>query len=296
MPEGTLLQADPGAPFEHGDEPVAAPPAAKSDLDKRFDALERTNQDLAEQLRQSREDTRFWAERNRDGGPRAAEPDDEPAPIIEDDDLDEKPEQFLDDVSKDGSQALKKRGFVTQADLDRAVRDAETRTEARVSARLNESGFDAKLASEFPELVAESNRIKAAGPGARSTDPLFRRGGQIFQEMGELDENLKTSKSALLVAFRQARAELKAEQGGKSRANDDGNANDEPRVPTRQSIERRERIERQMQAPSRNDDRNDERPTVSSEAREVMGRLGVTEEQFVKNRDRAAKEASRGKR
>lgn len=286
MPDGTLLTTDPSVEFEHRDEPTEPAAPLKTETDRRFEALEKTIKDQAAELKAARDDARFWAGRN--SAPSAtADPDDE-VQHEEDDtsDISEKPEQFLDDVSKDGLNALKKRGFVTQADVDRQIREAEQRTEARVTARLNDSGFDAKLAVEFPELVEDSKLVKA---GKAPTSELYKRTGEIYRASIEEDPQLKGSKSALLIAARQAKAEIKAEKSAKGRESDPIDAHQ----PRPGATARRERIERLASVPSKNEDRDDEEPGISSEAREVMSKLGVTEAQFVKNRDRGV---SNGKR
>lgn len=269
---------DAGAPYEHGTEPAQGTPTTpqKSDADKRLDALEADLKSERALRKEAEDNAKYWAEHGRQA-PVVEEPEADDEPI--EDDPAGNDEALLDDIAKQGRDALKKRGFVTAAEVKRLVREAEQRAMGAVEQRDAEGAFERQLASEFPELVEDSRRQMK---GEQPKTELWARTREIYREAVALDPALKTSKSALIIAARQAKAELgKAKPAAKGAAA--GEDDDAEPTPSR-GARRRARIQTQAPEPRRaaagaGDD--DDGPVVTDEARQVMKHLGVKEAEYV---------------
>lgn len=211
----TPVAADPGAVFD--DEVPAVDPAPKagpSDAE-RIAALQRDLASTKSNLDETRRSEQFWAERAR--GAAVATPD---VPQDPDDDTDpiqpgispfaeEKSDRFLDDLSVEGSEALRKRGFVSKdevaaivADAVKGVRDEVKGTLAQQS---HNNAIDAELA-KFPELLADSRALKA-NPAAKVSRMYELTQGHYRQMLAD-DPRLKNSPGAMLSAARMAKKEL----------------------------------------------------------------------------------------
>jgi hypothetical protein len=75
-----------------------------------------------------------------------------------------------------------------------------------VASDLADAEFAKQLELEFPELVADSDRVSH---GLKPESEIFNCAGQIYRAAVASDPTLTASKGALLMAARQARAELK---------------------------------------------------------------------------------------
>ena len=283
---GDTTLVDPGAPHEVGED--AEEPAApkETDAEKELKELRERVTRSERRAEQAEEDARYWAGRNRQ--PAAAEPEPErraapePAAILE-----EKPEVLLDDLNKEGLQALRKRGFIDQATFQEAIDNLSEDIDNRIQAARSDAEFGGRIAAEFPEIAADSQRVSK---GERPQTELFQRAGAIYRAAVAEDPALKGSKGLLLIAARQAKAELAKEgKGGKGAAGDDdeqprGGGRREPAEP-RQSA-RRDRIDRQR--PDRGVDDSEVRggkEHFSDQQLSVMKNLGVKPENFEKHRE-----------
>lgn len=271
---------DAGAPYEHGTEPAQGAPTTpqKSDIEKRLDALDAELKSERALRKEAEDNAKYWAEHGRSAAVIEPEPESEDEPI--EDDPAGNDEALLDDIAKQGRDALKKRGFVTAAEVKRLVREAEQRAMGAVEQRDAEGAFERQLASEFPELVEDSRR---QSKGEQPKTELWARTREIYREAVALDPALKSSKSALIIAARQAKAELsKAKPAGKGAAAAEEEEEAEP-TPSR-GARRRARIQSQAPEPRRASGAGDDEdgPVVTEEARQVMKHLGVKEEEYVK--------------
>lgn len=254
---------DPGAPFVHGnDAPVVTKPAEKAKEEsaesKRITALEK-------ELKETRDSEKYWADRARAGNaPRHEEPesDDEPEPeepsrVAR---RQEKPEELLDDVSKEGLEALKKRGLITKEELDAAIAKAGRDAEARIANAQANANIDARIERDYADLKNPDS-------------DLFKRAGQHFRDMVADDPSLKRSPATLVAAAKLAKKELEAEK----KVADDKKRN-EDRGPSR-----RERIDSQSsdRAPSGRSEADDdpvrELSPLQSQIVKHLGQYGATE-------------------
>lgn len=280
MSSPALPIVDAGAPFEHGEQPAQGEQATpKSDLEKRFESLEADLKSERALRKEAEETAKYWAGQGRQAPivEEVSESDEDPIPddpILEDDE-----KVLLDDIAKEGYAALKKRGFVREADVRKLVREAEHRAMQGIEARDRESGFERQLASEFPELVEDSKRLSR---GEAPKTEIWKRAAEIYREAVALDPGLKSTKSALLIAARQAKAEIggKAKPAKGETVRDD---DDEDITPSR-GAQRRARIQSQAPEPRHTGgDDDDGAPVISAQAREVLKHLKVSEQDFVKN-------------
>lgn len=289
---GDTTLVDPGAPHEVGDrEEEPAPAAAETPEQKELKALREENQRLSRRAEESEEDARYWAGKSKQPAA-AAEPEPErraapePAAI-----LDEKPEVLLDDLNREGLQALRKRGFIDQATFQTAIDNLSEDIDNRIQAARSDAEFGGRIAAEFPEIAEDSKRVSQ---GERPQTELFKRAGAIYRAAVAEDPALKGSKGLLLIAARQAKAELSKEgKGGRgaAAADDDeqprggrGSSRQDPAEP-RQSA-RRDRIDRQR--PDRGVDDEEGRggkEHFSDQQLAVMKNLGVKPDAFNKHRD-----------
>ena len=88
----------------------------------------------------------------------------------------------------------------------RPIPTATATSQARASADRADAEFVTQLQREFPELAADSDRVSR---GLKPESELFNCTGEIYRSSVALDPALKDSKGALLMAARQAKAELK---------------------------------------------------------------------------------------
>lgn len=286
---GGVMTVNPGDPVEHDydePEPEEVKLPGKSDADKRIEALEADLADQKRKTREAEEDSRHWATTARRNGnaPRPAEVEQEEA---EPESAEEKPEKLLDDVSTQGAAALKKRGFVTKADVKDAVKQVLSEVDGKINATVAASKIDQQMGQEFPELVEDSKKIAAAKDSGRRPDvtPLFTRASEIYRAAVALDPTLEGSTGALLISARQAKAELASEAKTKTKG------------ATVESItrpqERRSRIEQQRPARAIADEGGDDGPTYTPQQQEVMKRLHVSEKDYGRQREKISQSTRR---
>lgn len=266
---------DPGAPFVHG-EPVkpAAKPNDKSDLEKRFDALEAETKGLRTRLTEAEGDARYWSQRARgEAAPREErETDDEPP--AEDPTQEMTPEQFLDVLSKEGIKGLKRFGFMTKADVDAEVKRISKEADQKISRAQQASTIDQKIGREFPDLIADNDRVQR---GEKPQTEMYKRTGKILQELVADDPSLKNSTGALMAAARMAKQQLDAEKKA-------GESSREDRDDRQQ--QRRERIENQRgeRDRPRDDEREPVLPALAGQVISNLERFGAKVEDYTKGR------------
>lgn len=170
-------------------------------------------------------------------------------------------EQLLDDVSKDGLKALRKRGFVTMKEVQALV--AESIERAQGDGR-TEGQFQDAMQREFPEMAEDLARVEA---GKKPENEIFILAADIYNEARKLDPALTGSKSALLMATRQAAAQLALQ--GKRKVDTEAD---------RQAT-RRGRIE--AQTPSRGTKSDDDEPTaLTAKQKQMAADMGISEKKF----------------
>ncbi len=176
-------------------------------------------------------------------------------------------EQLLDDLSKDGLKALQKRGFVKLADVQKLIDETVERTTGEGRA---EGQFQSIMADEFPEMAADLALFEA---GKAPKTELFVMAAEIYRDAIALDPELKGSKSALIMAARQAAATLEAQ--GKRKADDR----------TERQANRRQRIEAQRPDRSQTAD-DDGAPELNAKQKQMAKDLGISEDKFLKQQQR----------
>lgn len=267
---GLAPVADPGAVFD--DELDAPPPAeakpGPTETEHRLSALERELATTKANLEETRRSEQFWA-----GRARAATTPEFPDPPDDDDDVPELPgvspfadetaDRFLDDVSTQGTEALRKRGFVSRDEVAAIVSDAVKGVRDEVKGTLEQQSrhmaIDAEL-GKFPELLADSRALKA-NPAAQVSRMYELTQGHYRQMLAD-DPKMKSSPAALLSAARMAKKELDLE------------AKHNPQQQQQQTQTRRDRVAAQMgerDAGAGGDEVGDEE--LSPTAREVVGNL-----------------------
>ncbi len=276
------IAVDPGSPYEHDlEQPPAKPIPVKSDADKEVDRLKQENADLKRRREEAEEDARYWSRR---GQPQPKETDEEPAAPAPREVIKEKPEKLLDDLTSEGLEALRKRGFITADQLENVLAENDKRTESKIAAARADAEFGARLGTEFPEIAEDSARISR---GEKPKSEIFARASEIYRESIGLDPELKGSKSALILACRQAKAELtlKAQDNRNAvrNAEEERPRGDRP-SPRERAERRRERIDSQRPDRASSPDESAGDPSFSSQQTEVMKRLGVKPEEFTKHR------------
>lgn len=271
--------------------PARGSPARGQD-DDRFAALQRENDELrssnrslvdivgrttparpaAEASRETAED-----EDGIDWGEDDPESDDEP----EADD----PATLVDDLSKLGTAALAKRGFVKLADVRKLVREESRKAAVTASRQVvgrarQQATTESTIMQEFPDLAdPNSDLFKATIPHVNAAARF----------------NPKAAKDpvTLYLAAKAAKAELAAKAGTRRpAANDDDEDDDrEPvRRTTRTTREDGDREERDIRIASQQGDRGRQRSRIendreedvvmSSDARAVAKMMGLTDAEY----------------
>lgn len=288
------LHVDPGAERELDDED---PEPAGAPVKKSADALraEQLEKDLAAERKARKDaddDARYWADRARRTGqpaPARTEPEPErrrPAAEV----VTEKPEDLVDDLTKRGLAALKDRGFISKEELQEALDAQAQTTDERISEARTEAEFTGRLHTEFPEMMEDSARVSK---GLAPKSELFQVAREIYRDYVDMDPSLKDSRGLLLIAARQAKAQIEAKAGKPAKGARVAAGDDEDLPPSqrRQRTEgsdardRRTRIQRQTPDRGADDDetgRGDEH--MSPEQLEIAKRLKVSPEQFRKEK------------
>jgi hypothetical protein len=284
-------------PFEGDENPAVAAPAKAAEVDKggkpkdesagfrtRIEQLERENQEI-------KTSERYWAGRAQ-GAPAQDGKGRKPAvqdPEVELGDLAEEetpegeaptPEAFLDALTAKGIEPiieeLRRRGLlVSKQDVVKLSAEGTRRIVAHERGKMT---IDARLAQDFPELKDD-------------TSPLFVETAKIFRANVELDPNLRKSPVALLMAARQAKAELAAKVPPKKAAGDYREVDDDEAAESTDARRRRINAQRgdmgrDTGAPFEGDEDN-----LGPEARDVMTLMGVDEKAY-----RARRVKARGSR
>lgn len=288
---GTATLA-PGDPFEHDHEEaeVEDKPVVESDSDKRIKALEAEVASERRKREESEADARHWSQQARRPAERAQ-------PIVEAEDLaepevTEKADAFLDAVSSKGMAALKERGVITKTDLREAVKEVLSEVDEKITGTVQATRLDAQMNEEFPELMREAEAVDSASKkgGRVETSEHYQRSAAIVAQMIATDKKLAESPAIMLIAARQAKAELKAEGKAKPAEKEDKGGE----VETRQ-VSRRSRIEAQRPAREvRDDETGGGRGELNATQREVASRLHVTEADFKKQQGKIQEGRRRG--
>ncbi len=273
---------DPGAPHEvDPDEPEEKKPPAKSAEAVELETLRAETAALKKRADEAEEDSRYWSRRAQERRAESGRQQTEEEPRRRTaEPITEKPEKLIDELSTDGIAALKKRGIVTQEDLDAALTKARQDGQRDTEAVRSDAEFSMKLEREFPEILADSKLVSA---GERPKTELFKRTREIYQEAVAEDPSLEASKGAMLMAARQAKRELDATGKGKGKGKEEVEPTND-REDRQQR--RRERIDAQTPTRSRDDEESRGTPDFTREQLEVMKHLNVKPEAFAKHRDR----------
>lgn len=305
-------RVDMGAPQEVGvdheppdDEPGRT--VKKTATEVQLEELQAENARNKRRADDAEEDSRYWAARGRRA---AADADETPQPrtpaapaavaVVE-----MTPEELVEGLNKEGLQALRKAGFISQAEFDAKLDDLRTELTGYVQGQRSDAEFNGRIATEFPTIARESAKV-AKDPRYKSDDPLFLRTGEIYREMIADDAKLEKSPGTIMAAARAATRELQAEgkgpaRGGRRDEVEQGANRGPGPVGARRDetpARRRDRIERQR--PDRGADNDEERgggDQFTAEQQSVMKHLNVKPEKFVAHRDAGlSQESRRGRR
>lgn len=264
---------DLGAPFEHGDDPAPAEKKPEKSAEQiEIENLRAENAASKRRADEAEETARYWANRGRQQPEREVRR--EPEPERREAVVTEKPEKLLDDLTSEGLEALKKRGVVTGPELAQILEEQEQRMEGRMQAVRQDAEFGARIAQEFPEIAEDSKRIDR---GEKPKSDLFMAASRIYQQLVADDPALKDTNGALLIAARQAKAEVAAKSKNK----------DEPMRGENNSSQdtRRARIDRQRgdRVPAGSEGDEGHQDGFSKQQLEVMKHLKVKPEDFRKH-------------
>jgi hypothetical protein len=271
-PAAVGLSRDTGAVFDDELPPPGeeTPPGPSETTEQRIQALERDLASTKANLEETRRSEQFWAGKARAGGlplpadvPEDSEDDDtSPQPGVSPF-ADETADRFLDDVGTHGSEALRKRGFVSKDEVTAIVGDAVKQVREEVKGTLalqsRHQAIDAELA-KFPELLADSRALQA-NPGAKVSQ-MYELTQAHYRQMITDDPKLKNSAGAMLTAARMAKKEIDLEA-----------KHNNPPPP---NTSRRERVAAQMgerDAGVGSGDEVEGDDELSSTAREIVGNL-----------------------
>lgn len=282
--DGSVL-IDPGAPFELDHEAPAPKPEVKvadpnalrlTALEEEIKTLRASNKDLTAS-------ERHWAALAQRRIDTAAEPQEVAAPAAPTPIKTRSPEQLLDGIATRGLEELTdgEDGLVTKAQLRQLLAETQQRAEDRIAEVRNDAGYDAQLATEFPEIKADFDRVAAGKP---AETPVYIRTAEIYRAAIIDDPRLKGSKSMLLLAARAAKAQLKAEAKAEpQKVTDISEGTDGNR-----QQRRRDRIATQAHdkgAGGGEGGEDDNVQSITPQQKQILANLKVSEADFRKNRD-----------
>lgn len=215
---------------------------------------------------ESEADAKEWSRIAQRSTARHPEPAAEPTVVASAEDL-ETGEKLLDDVSKDGLKALRARGFVRIDEVKQLI--AESIERAQGDGR-SETQFQTVMNDEFPEMQTDLARVDA---GKKPESPLFILAAEIYRDSIAMDPELKGSRSALLMATRQAAAQLQLD--GKRKVETEAD---------RQAA-RRTRIDAQRPDRSTKSDAGEE-TGLSAKQKQMAADMGISEDKFLKQQEK----------
>jgi hypothetical protein len=265
-PQGDLEDAAPKSGQEAGGgKGKEKDPTA--DLQKEIETLRTTNRQLTES-------ERYWSERARANGrgeeDGAEDVDDAAKPkkgaAEPEDEVDEDPSKFVDDLSASGIKALEKRGLITKKQATAMIEDIAEKVAERVANKVVKGArtamtHDAELIQQYPEL----------------NDPesdLFKETSTIYQAAVKKDPSLKKSTVALMQAAEVASLRIKVRDGAGRRQERDDDADRTRRI-------REQAGDRSRRGGFEDEDADD---SMGPEARHIAQMLGVKEADYKNER------------
>lgn len=210
--DGGQSAVAPGAPYVHGSAPAkeAAQPVQKTAAEVELEDTRKQLESARRERDEAKQSEKYWSDRARSQRVEVPETDDEPEPedagrpqVRRD-----KPEKLLDEMTEEGIEALRKRGIVTQEDLDAALAKQAKKNDARLALSQRQNAFDQQFNREFPDIAADGLRIQR---GEQPKTEAFKRAQQHFKDMIADDPSLRDSPAALRAAAKMATKELEME-------------------------------------------------------------------------------------
>lgn len=261
---------DPGIPHEHSHEPEVkeAPKPVKSAEAIELESFKARLTAAERRAEQAESDAQFWAARGRR---QDAEVIEEPVRREQPPAVAVKPEKLMDDLTAEGLEGARKNGLITKADLDAILAEKTEEIRGAIKAERADAEFGARIANEFPEIAEDSRRLER---GEKPQSELFRLAGEIYRGLVADDSTLKGTNGALLIAARQAKAQIKAK------------VKEEPvRTDPDRQDRRRERIDRQRGERTVTGGEGDEshEDGFSKSQLDVMSKLNVKPDEFRKH-------------
>jgi hypothetical protein len=230
---------------------------------------------LRRELSESQKSERDWASFHRRGGQDAepaAEPEDQlDASQFIDPEAEgagvqnDTPEKLVDDLAAEGVAGLTKRGFITAVEAQKLAFDVATKVSRELIGREEKMRTtDATLLNEFPELRDQNSE-------------LFKATAIRYQKAVAMDPQAKKTPAALYLAADAARESLKARKPARRDTDDEdldtrGNREDES--------DRRRRADSQDSRPKGRAETDDFEDMLGSEARTVIEKMGITDEEY----------------
>ncbi len=181
-------------------------------------------------------------------------------------------EKLLDDVSKDGLKALLKRGIPTIKQMRELINES---VQAAVGEGRHEQQYQQVMNDEFPEMNADLARVNK---GLKPESELFVLAAEIYRDAYDLDPELKGKKSALIMATRQAAAQLQLQGKRKVESEADRQASRRARI----GVQKPDRSSKSDAA---------EETGLNEKQRSFAASMGVSEDSYIKQQ-----EVIRGKR
>lgn len=211
------------------------------------------------------------------------------------------PEAVLDELSKLGTDALSKRGFMRKADVVKLVRAESRKAAAAAATQAVQRGRQAattesQIMTEFPELADRDSEF-------------FKITSEHVRRAVQLDRLAAKNPATLYLAARAAKAELGSKgRGSRTRGREDEQLDDDiddhddappQRQPARRSSDRQDRIDAQRgdrgHSRSRIETNSDADVELSEDALDLIGKLGITKDEYKTSAVRT-RGAARGRR
>lgn len=196
----------------------------------------------------------------------------------EDAPLDEDPAALIDEISKNGFQALAKRGFVRKSEVRQIAREESRRAAVTASRQVvgkarAEATTESTILSEFPELSDQTSDL------FKATIPIVNRAVRFNPKAAQ-------DPATLYMAATAARAQLDAKKGDRRSSVEE---EDDDREPVRRAAPRSRDDDRDEHIRAQSGDRSRSRSRMesgdgefqmSADAKKVAQALGLTDAEY----------------
>lgn len=201
-PDDPSQQDRPGESDNEDDNADGKDEAGGKPSPRELKELRRRIDELSSELRTRSESEQFWAKKYQDAvsaPPPAKGPAAAATTEVSDD-----PAELVDDITQNGTGALRKRGFITREEVEQIVRQAAPEVvDSAINARVNDMEWERTFFEEFPDMKNTQSKF-------------YQETVAAARQIAGNDEEAKKSRITLRSAAILVKERMKGNGGGRS--------------------------------------------------------------------------------